>query len=125
MAIHIMENFVSIEDYGRLCGKKRRAIMDRIKAKSISAIKVDGYIAINTVTNPPKMRVYHSKIKPGGGVHVVHTELRCVITWCWGKKIRPYPFLRAIINGKLNGTLIGDEVFATLTDLEAFLKNPA
>lgn len=96
--------------------------MDRIKAKGLSAMKVDGYYAINTLANPPIKTNIPSAQKTKGGAHVVHPELRCVITWCWGKKIRCYPFLRAIINGKLEGWLIGDEVFAKATDLEAFRK---
>ena len=122
MAIHVMENYVSVEEYAKLCRKSRRAIMDRIKAKSISVMKVDGYYAINIIASPPLSRVNPHKIKAGGGTHVSHHELRCVITWCWGKEIRCYPFLRAIINGKLEAWLIGDEVFARAEDLEAFRK---
>ncbi len=122
MAIHVMENYVSVEEYARLCGRTRRTIMDRIKAKGLSAMKVDGYYAINTLANPPIKTNIPSAQKTKGGAHVAHPELRCVITWCWGKQIRCYPFLRAIINGKLEGWLIGDEVFAKVTDLEAFRK---
>jgi hypothetical protein len=122
MAIHVLENYVSVEEYARLCGKKRRAIMDRIKAKGVSAIKVDGYYAIDIVASPPVIRNHPSARITKGGVHVAHPELRCVIAWCWGKEIRCYPFLRAIINGKLEGWLIGDEVFAKAEDLEAFRK---
>ncbi len=123
MAIHVLENYVSVEEYARLCGKKKRAIMDRIKAGGVLAIKVDVYYAINTVACPPIKHNHRSAQKSRGGAHVAHHELRCVITWCWGKKIRCYPFLRAIINGKLEGWLIGDEVFAKATDLDAFRKN--
>ena len=121
MAIHVLENYVSVEQYAVLCGKSRRAIMDRIRGGSISAIKVDGYYAINTVANPPKNRVnpHHGR---KAGAHVSHHELRCVISWCNGKGIRCYPYLRAIINGQLEGWLIGEEVFAKATDLEAFRK---
>ena len=122
MAIHVMENYVSVEEYARLCGKSKRTIMERIKAKSISVLKVDGYHAINIISNPPLNHVNPHKVKPGGGAHVSHPELRCVVTWCRGKKIRCYPFLRAIINGKLEGWLIGDEVFAKAEDLNTFHK---
>ena len=123
MAIHVIENYVSIEEYARLCGKTRRTIMDRIKAGGILAVKVDGYYAINTVTSPPVQHNHTSAQRSKGGARAAYTDLRCVITWCCGKKIRCYPFLRAIINGKLEGWLIGDEVFAMAEDLEAFRKN--
>lgn len=123
MAIHVMENYVSIDTYASLCGKTRRTIMDRIKANGVSAIKVDGYYAINTVTSPPVTHNHPAVQKGNGGAHVAHTNLRCVISWCCGKKIRCYPYLRAIINGKLEGWLIGEEVFAKAEDLEAFRKS--
>ncbi len=123
MAIHVFENYVSVEEYAALCGVKRRTVMDRIKSKLISAIKVDGYVAINTATNPPQKYIHASWKKPGGGVHVSHPELRCVVYWCWGKEVRCYPYLRAIITGKMEGWVIGGEVFARATDLEAFKKS--
>ena len=123
MAIHVLENYVSVEEYARLCGRTRRTIMDRIKAKTNSVIKVDGCYAVNIVTSPPVKNNFASAQQSKGGATVIHPELRCVITWCWGKKIRCYPFLRAVINGKLEGWLIGDEVFAKAEDLEAFRKN--
>jgi hypothetical protein len=124
MSLQVLENYVSVDEYARRCGKKRRAIMDRIKAKSIPAIKVDGYYAINVVAHPPQRRVNPYKVTPGGGAHVAHQDLRCIVTWCRGKNIRCYPFLRAVINGQLDGWLIGDEVFAKADDLEAFKKKP-
>lgn len=123
MAIHVMENYVSVEEYAKICGKQRRVIMDRIKAKAISAIKVDGYLAVNKVSNPPRSFIHASKKPMGGGAHVSHKELRCVTTWCHGKGIRSYPYLRAIITGKLDGVVIGEEVFAKAIDLEAFQKS--
>ncbi len=122
MAIHVLENYVSVEEYAKLCGKTRRAIMDRIKANGVSAIKVDGYYAINVIASPPVKHNHPSARETKSSVHVAHHELRCVITWCWGKRYRCYPFLRAIINGKIEGWLIGDEVFAKAEDLEAFRK---
>jgi hypothetical protein len=123
MAIQVVANYVSVDEYAKRCGKKRRAIMDRIKAKSLTAMKVDGYLVINIASHPPKTRINPHTKSSGGGVHTAYKELRCVITWCWGKKKRCYPYLRAIINGKLDGWLIGDEVFAKGADLEAFHQN--
>lgn len=123
MAIHVLENYVTVEEYARLCGVKRRTVMDRIKSELISAIKVDGYYAINTVNNPPREYIHRSWKKPGGGAHVSHSDWRCVVSWCNGKKMRCYPFLRAIITGNMEGLIIGDEVFARLEDLERFRKN--
>lgn len=123
MAIHVMENYVSVEEYAKLCGIKRRTVMDRIKSKNISAIKVDGYYAVDKKENPPRSYQHHAWRNPTGGAHVMHDELRCVVTWCHGKEIRSYPYLRAIINGKIDGWVIGDEVFAKATDLEAFKKS--
>ncbi len=121
MPIHVLENYVSVEQYAKLCRKSKRAIMDRIRGGSISAIKVDGYYAINTVVNPPLHTVNpHHKRK--GGAHASYHDLRCIISWCNGKGIRSYPYLRAVINGQLEGWLIGEEVFARLGDLEAFRK---
>lgn len=123
MAIHVMENYVSVDDYAKLCRVPRRTVIDRINAHAISAIKVDGYLAVNIVTNPPLKDMRGKKKRTGGGAHVTHTELCCVVTWCHGKNMRSYPYLRAIINGKLNGIVIGGEVFANKTDMEAFRKN--
>lgn len=96
--------------------------MDRIKAKALRAIKVDGYLAINKTSNPPRSYIHASKKPVGGGVHISHKELSCVTTWCRGKGIRSYPYLRAIIIGKLDGWVIGDEVFAKSMELDAFRK---
>ena len=68
MAINVMENYVSVEEYARLCGKTRRTIMDRIKAKSISVIRVDGYYAVNTAASPPKHRIIPARNKGLKGV---------------------------------------------------------
>ncbi|MFN8323729.1 MAG: hypothetical protein U0T74_13790 [Chitinophagales bacterium] len=38
IAIQIMENYVSVEEYASLCGVPRRTVMDRIKARLISAV---------------------------------------------------------------------------------------
>ncbi len=123
MAIHVMENYVSVEEYAKLCGIKRRTVMDRIKSKNISAIKVDGYYAVDKKENPPRSYQHHAWRNPTGGAYVRHHELRCVITWCCGKSIRCYPYLRAIINGQIEGWVIGDEVFAKASDLEEFRKS--
>lgn len=121
MAIHILENYVSVAQYAHLCGKSKRAIMDRIRGGSVSAIKVNGYFAINTLANPPKHTVnpHHGRKV---SIHHAYQDLRCIISWCHGKGIRCYPYLRAVINGQLEGWLIGEEVFARLTDLDAFKK---
>ena len=38
MAIHVIENYVSVEEFAALNENKRRSVMGRIKSKLISAI---------------------------------------------------------------------------------------
>lgn len=120
MAIHVMGNFVPVDEYAAMCEVTRRTILNRIKSKTISAMKVDGFLAVNTVANPPRKFLHHKWGRKGGGKHVQHEELRAVIPWCWRKEIRCYPFLRAIITGKIDGWVIAGEVFAKASDLEEF-----
>lgn len=122
MAITVLENYVSVDEYAALCGISRRSILNRVKAGTLSVIKVDGIYAINIQSSPPRKFMHHSWKKLGMGVHGSHPDLRAVISWCIGKGIRCYPYLRAIINGKIDGWVIGGEVFAKAADLEALKK---
>jgi hypothetical protein len=121
MAIQVLEQYVSVEDYAKLCGISRRSVMNRIAVGSIHAIKVDGYYAVNIQASPPKKFVHKSEPHKAGAHHA-HTQLRVVTSWCHSKRIRAEKSLRAIINGTIDGWVIGGEVFARVTDLEALLK---
>ena len=125
MAIHVMENFVSVEEYARLCGVPRRTVMDRIKARNLSAVKIDGYHAVNTVANPPLKDMRGKPKSLSGGAHTPGGDLRAVVSWCSGKGIRSYPYLRAIILGKIDAWVYGQEVFARKDDLERFKRESA
>lgn len=122
MAIHVMDQYVSIDHYAQLCGLSRRAIMDRIHARSISAMKVDGYLSIHLASHPPKKDLRGKVKDKRGGIYHSHDELCCVVTWCNRKNIRSYPYLRAIITGKLTGYVIGEEVFANKVEMKNFRK---
>ena len=122
MAIHVMENYVSVEEYAKLCGISRRSVMNRVKAETISAFIIDGICGVDKVASPPKKFFHHKWKKPGGGGHHVYADLRAVIPWCNGKSIRCYPYLRAIINGTIDGWVMAGEVFAKASDLETFRK---
>jgi hypothetical protein len=122
MAITVLENYVSVGDYALKCGIGRKSVLNRIKAGTISAIKVDGILAINIQANPPRRFIHHTWKKGAGGIHRPHPELRAVISWCNSKDIRCYPYLRAIITGKIEAWVIAGEVFARASDLAAFVK---
>ncbi len=120
MAIHVMENYVSLEEYAALCGKERRAVLNRVRKGYVHAVKIDGYYAINTTSSPPRAKVHKAWKSKGGGTAVIHTELRRVVKWCLGKNKRCFPYLRAIIIGKIDGWVYGGEVFARAEDLQNF-----
>jgi len=122
MAIHVLENYISLDDYAALCGISRRTVLNRIKSHTVSAIKVDGIYAINKESNPPRKFTHHKWSKATSGAHSAHAELRAVIPWCNRKKVRCYPYLRAIITGRIEGWVISGEVFAKATDLKNFVK---
>ncbi|MES2621214.1 MAG: hypothetical protein V4615_10210 [Bacteroidota bacterium] len=122
MAITVLENYVSIDEYAALCGISRRSVLNRIRAATISAIKVDEIYAVNTQTSPPRSYINHAWKKPGGGAHHSYPDLKAVIPWCNRKDMRCYPYLRAIIAGKMDGWVIAGEVFAKAADLQAFKK---
>ncbi|MES2619645.1 MAG: hypothetical protein V4615_02255 [Bacteroidota bacterium] len=122
MAITVVENYVSVDEYAALCDISRRSVLNRIRAGTVSAIKVDGIYAVNRQISPPRKFMHHKWKKPGAGVSHSYPDLRTVIPWCLGRGIRCFPYLRAIINGKIDGWVIGGEVFAKVADLEAFKK---
>jgi hypothetical protein len=122
MAVTVLEKYISIDEYAALCDISRKSVLHRIRAGSASAIRVDGIYAIDIQASPPRRFMHHKWKKPGGGVRTSHLELRAVISWCHGKGIRCYPYLRAILTGKMDGWIIAGEVFASVTDLESFVK---
>lgn len=121
MAIHVLEQYVSVEDYAKRCSISRRSVMNRIAVRSIYAIKVDGYLAVDIGASPPK-KFIHASEPHNGGARNSYTDLRCVIWWCSGKQLKADRFFRAIIVGTIEAWVIGGEVFARATDLEAFKK---
>lgn len=123
MAIHVLDSYVSLDDYAKLCGISRRSVLNRIRSGTVRGIIVDGTYAVSPELNPPKRFAHHKFKKTKGGAVDIYPELRAVVAWCNKKDIRSYPFLRAIITGKIDGWVVAGEVFARVSDLEAFRKN--
>ncbi len=67
MAITVLENYVTLDEYAALCGSSRRSVLCRIRAGTLSAIKVDGIYAVNKQISPP-LKFIHHKWKKSGGV---------------------------------------------------------
>jgi hypothetical protein len=122
MAILVLENYLSLDEYATLCDISRRSVLNRIKSRTVSAIKVDGMYALNKETNPPRKLAHYKFSNPSNGRYSAYTALRAVIPCCNRKNIRCYPYLRAIITGKMDGWVICGEVFAKATDLKAWIK---
>ena len=122
MAIHVLENYVTLEDYAKLCNISKRSVQNRIRAGTVRGTLIDGVYAVNTGTNPPVKFAHHKLKKTSGGATQLHSELRAVVPWCNRKGIRSYPYLRAIITGKIDGWVMAEEVFARAADLEALQK---
>lgn len=123
MAITFHPDYLTLEEYSKLCHIQPRSVMHRLRSGTLSGIEVDGHFFVNVKANPPQRFAHAITRKPGGGIHRINKELRAVIHWAGRKHIRAYPFLRAIIVGQIDAQVYGGEVFALNSDLEAFQKS--
>ena len=120
MAITHHPEYLTVEEYAKLCNVQPRSVKNRLHTGTLSAILLDGNYFIHAKSNPPVKYSYTKKKHRKGTVIQPDKNLYSVIQWSGRKHIRAYPFLRAIILGHIDAHVYGDEVFASLSDLEAY-----
>lgn len=115
--------YMNRAEYTKAAGISDNTARNRIKARIVSYLEIDGVCVINTERSPLKMR-FHSgspevghPILEGVGIGALR-ELRSVRTYARGKKRRAETFLTAILSGKIKGVVVGTEVFAYKSELD-------
>jgi hypothetical protein len=126
--IHKAEDYVSVEEYARLCGVSVRNIRDRIRAKSISFIKVDIFYAVNVRLSPPQKAINTQwrilgKKTPYATLNFPVNSLKEIGTLCRGKHFSEGIIYEAVLINKLDGYIIGDKVFVNAADAENYYRN--
>lgn len=124
--IHKAENYYGVKDYSKLCGVSERNIRDRIKARSVSYVKLSGFCFINAHASPPVQRVNPFKPVRGNGLRVQSFSfdgLKEVGVFCRGKHFSEGIVYEAILTDKLDAYIIADKVFIKPPEAEEFYKN--
>lgn len=124
--IHTAEGFHGYADYAKLSGVSPRNIRDRIRARSITYAKVDGFYFVNAIVSPPKRRMYGKKSAGALKISAPHFSfdgLREVGRFARGKHYSEGIFYEAILTGRLDGYVIGNKVFLKPDEAEHFYRN--
>ncbi len=112
--------YMNIPEYTKAAGISINTARNRIKAHLVSFVKIDGVEVINTERSPVAMR-YNSGSKQVGRPHlqgINESQLRSVRAYARSKKRRADTFLTAILAGKIQGIVLGSEVFAYKHELD-------
>lgn len=120
------EHLVSVEQYAKLCSVTRRNIMDRIRAGTVSHIRIDKDFVIDIVKTPPQKRVRTRKklntpppTKPAG---VDVSRLITVKHFAQGKQMRADPIYEFIIADVLDAIMINELIFINADEANDLLK---
>ncbi len=116
----VLDNFISGEEYARLCGVPLATAYDRVKKGHVCGITVCKKHFVDISKSPPRKRVNPSKkhlvprpVLPPG---IVLNDLVTVKHYARGRKMRCDSFYVRIILGKLDAVVIANSIFVNRND---------
>ena len=116
----LLEDFVSAEEYARLCGVPTATAYDRVKKGHVCGITVCKKHFVDISKSPPQKRVNPNKkplvprpVLPPG---IVLNDLVTVKHYARGKQMRCDSLYERIILGKLDAIVIGNCIFVNRND---------
>ena len=125
-----MTHWVSVAEYARASGIQVRSAYLRVKRGVVSHIKVQDVDLIDMAASPPARRMRHDA--PQAPPFVWHAELPpredliLASTYCERNTTRGHTFYRAMLQGKVRGWIMGDQLFVEKTlDPEPFKRKAA
>jgi hypothetical protein len=117
----ILENFVTLSEYARLCGVHPDAITKRFKNGRISGVVIYGKLFIDAETSPPKGRIQGRGPKaPAPKLPADFpplSELVCLLPWVYKHKVTAGERMTAILFGRVQAWGMGDQVIVRRHDL--------
>jgi hypothetical protein len=113
--IEYRNEYITVPDYAKRCGITTRAAYDRVRARTVASLEVDGTVFINIEETPPVKRMNpHDKRLKRNTQHMGHTRLgewKNVTRYAYEHRITAGVIFRQILTKKLDGLVIADNVY--------------
>jgi hypothetical protein len=109
------KEYITVPDYAKRCGITTRAAYDRVRARTVASLEVDGSVFINIEKTPPVKRMNpHDKRLKRNAQHFGHTQLaewKNVTRYAYAQSVTAGVIFRLMLTGKIDGLVIADTVF--------------